>query len=134
MVERLIIALLIAALGILTWYAYNRWSLRRITAQAAIDPLLAGLQPGIPTIVYFTTPFCAPCRTVQKPTLTQLQAELGAAIQIVQIDATEDPASADRWGVFSAPTTFVLDANHQPRYINRGVASAETLKHQLHGT
>lgn len=133
MLERLFIALLIAALGVLIWQAYNRWSIRRIAAQAAIDPLLVGLRRGVPTIVYFTTPFCAPCRTVQKPALTQLQTELGETIQIIQIDATEDPASADRWGVFSAPTTFVLDANQKPRHINRGVASVEVLKQQLTG-
>jgi hypothetical protein len=47
------------------------------------------------------------------------------------VDATQDPDAADRWGVFSAPTTFVLDKGGNPRHVNRGVASTERLKEQL---
>jgi hypothetical protein len=50
---------------------------------------------------------------------------------VIQVDASEQPDVAERWGVFSAPTTFVLDPDHMPRQVNRGVASVETLKKQL---
>jgi hypothetical protein len=33
--------------------------------------------------------------------------------------------------VFSAPTTFVLDGQMQPRFVNRGVATREQLADQL---
>jgi thioredoxin 1 len=85
----------------------------------------------LPAILYFTTPTCIPCRTVQKPALVELQAELGTGIQVIEIDSLEQPEVADRWGVFSAPTTFVLDRDHKPQKVNRGIASAETLKRQL---
>lgn len=131
MAERLLIAALIVAAGALAWAALNRAALRRLYERAPRDPLLSTLEPGAPAIVYFTTPTCAPCKTQQMPALTQLQAESHAPVQVIQVDATEDTAAADRWGVFSAPTTFVLDRQGRPRHVNRGVASADLLRRQL---
>ncbi len=133
MLERLVIAGLIIGLGLSAWILYNRWTLRRVAAQSPRDPLLADLRAGVPVIVFFTTPFCVPCRTQQKPALVALQSEMGADLEVILVDATKQPDIADRWGVFSAPTTFVLDEQHIPRHVNRGVASAETLKKQLSG-
>ncbi|MDX2162970.1 MAG: thioredoxin family protein [bacterium] len=131
MLERLIIAALLIALGAAAWLLYNRFALRRLAVRAERDPLLADLPSGTPVILYFTTPTCAPCRTQQKPALTHLRTELGDSVQIVEIDATLQPNDADRWGVFSAPTTFVIDRDGRPRHVNRGVASAETLRAQI---
>jgi thiol-disulfide isomerase/thioredoxin len=131
MVDRLLIAFVIVACGVGGWILFNRVSLWRMKAKSVSDPLLANLRSSTPTIVYFTTPFCAPCKTLQSPALAQLKGELDEGIQILQIDAAEQPDVADRWGVFSAPTTFVLDHNRVLLHINRGVASAETLKKQL---
>ncbi len=139
MIERLLVSIILMAAGGLGWIAFNRLSVRRLArlttghdTATPIDSILNGLAAGVPTIIYFTTPFCEPCRTLQRPTLNQLQAELGADnVQIVQIDATEQPDAADRWGVFSAPTTFILDAAWTPRGVNRGVASLETLRRQI---
>ena len=47
------------------------------------------------------------------------------------IDATQSPKTAERWGVMSAPTTFVLDNTFQPKHINHGVADVNKLKRQL---
>src|SRR5437762_9949527 len=123
MLDRLLIALIICVCGVVGWMVFNRISLWRVGAKSATDPLLETLQPRTPVIVYFTTPFCAPCKTLQKPALDELKGELHESIQIVQIDATEQPDIADRWGVFSAPTTFVLDQNRVLRHVNRGVAT-----------
>ncbi len=131
MIERALIALLLIAAGGAAWIAFNRFSLRRLAGRAPSDPLLADLLPGQPAILYFTTPFCEPCRTLQKPALQKLRDEFGPALQVLEIDATERPDDADRWGVFSAPTTFVLDRRLLPVHVNRGVASAESLRKQL---
>lgn len=131
MTERLLIAVLLIAGGALTWIALNRFALRRLHDRAPRDPLLSALKPGAPAILYFTTPSCAPCRTQQMPALKQLQAQYRAPVQVIQVDATEDTDAADRWGVFSAPTTFVLDRHGHPRHVNRGVASADVLRRQL---
>jgi len=129
MLERLTITGLLIVVGVAGWILFNRWSVLRLHSSAAVDPILNNLQRGIPTIVYFTTPTCQPCRTLQKPALNALQQE--EPLQIIQIDATEQPDVADRWGVFSAPTTFILDRALQPQQVNRGVASTATLKRQI---
>ena len=97
MLDRLLIALIICVCGVVGWMVFNRISLWRVGAKSATDPLLETLQPRTPVIVYFTTPFCAPCKTLQKPALDELKGELHESIQIVQIDATEQPDIADRW-------------------------------------
>lgn len=119
--------------GTLAWAGVTRLASRRAARQAPADPLLAGAPPGQPAIVYFSTRHCVPCRTQQQPALDRLAAEAGAAVRIIRIDALEQPELADRWGVFSAPTTIVLDGERTPRHINRGVASFETLERQLAG-
>jgi thioredoxin-like negative regulator of GroEL len=131
MIERLILAGMLIALGVIAWIAWNRLSLRRLALHTAVDPLLASAVPGVPVILYFTTPFCMPCKTQQQPALQALIQEWAGRVQVVQVDATADPAAADRWGVISAPTTFVLDAARTPRFVNRGVAPRDLLAQQV---
>jgi len=132
MIERLLIA---AVLLIVGFVIYRLWIARQkgiVNALVCIDPLLCDIKPGIPVIVYFTTPMCIPCRTQQAPTLERLRNEVG--VQIVKVDATENPSAADRWGVFSAPTTFVIDGQGTTRAVNHGVADFNTLRMQLQGS
>lgn len=132
-VIRALIALALAGLGLLAYTAWNRWQLRRLRARAGgrRPPGLETWEAGRPGLLYFTTPECAPCRTMQRPALERLRADLGPRLQIVEIDASAQPAVADHWGVLSVPTTFVLDAAGAPRHINHGVASAAKLSQQL---
>ncbi len=129
--DRLLFLTLGVALIVLGYNALRRWQVRRLGRLAAQDPLLASLRPGIPAIVYFTSPACAPCITQQKPALSSLQADLGDAVQVVEVDALQHPETADRWGVLSVPTTFVLDRQGRPREVNYGVAGADKLRQQL---
>lgn len=87
--------------------------------------------PNKPTIVYFTTPDCAPCKTVQRPAIEKVTSLLGEKLHVVEIDATERPDLAKIWGVMSVPTTFLLDAHGEARYVNNGVARAEKLIRQI---
>lgn len=132
MLERLIFAGILMSLGIIVYCVYRRMHLSHLSQSVYIDPILSNLKQDILTIVYFTTPMCIPCKTQQQPALNKLQTELGDnGVQIVQIDATQDPSAAERWGVMSAPTTFVLDKTFQPKHINHGVADLNKLKRQL---
>jgi thioredoxin 1 len=134
-VTRLLIALALAGLGLLAYTAWNRWQFFRLRAPAAGDrraaPGLEAWQSGRPAILYFTTPECAPCRTMQRPALERVRAELEARIQVIEIDASVQTAAADHWGVLSVPTTFVLDAGGAPQHVNHGVAGAQKLLRQL---
>lgn len=131
MIERIIITLVVVAFGVAAYSVFKRLNLRRAANAAPTDPILNDLKPGVPTVVYFTTPGCIPCQTQQQPALAKLKTELGEGVQVVRVDAVEDPEAADRWGVFSAPTTFILDKRGQPLEVNHGVADAEKLRRQV---
>lgn len=138
MLERLFIVVVLSAAGAALYCLYRCVHLRRINwlaiqtqEQPALDPVLSGLRPGVPAVIYFTTPNCIPCQTQQQPALARLQARLGDRVQIVKIDAAEQPDIAERWGVMTAPTTFVLGKNGKPGAVNYGVADEFKLQRQL---
>ena len=131
MIERIVI---LAGLVVLSFAAYRLLQfcqVRRAAGIAVCDPLLANMRRGVPAILYFTTPTCAPCKTQQRPALQRLVTELGDQVQVIEVNALEQPDAADRWGVLSIPTTFILDGQGRPRQVNHGVTGASTLKHQL---
>jgi thioredoxin 1 len=129
---RLAIAASLIVLGLSVYWAWNHWQLHRRSQPAAARLLgLENARPGVPAILYFTTPDCAPCKTTQQPALQRLQARLGEAVQVIQVDASAQPALADYWGVLSVPTTFVIDAHGRPRSVNNGLASTDKLQRQL---
>lgn len=129
MIERLIIVGLLAIVSVIIYQLYTRRQLAQVAAQIHIDPILIGLKSGLPTIVYFTTPNCVPCKTQQQPVLQKLHNT--QEIQVVQIDATEYPEAANRWGVMTAPTTFILDGDLQPKSVNHGVTGELKLLKQV---
>ncbi len=132
MVERLILLAALIVIGIAVYRLFNRWQVRRANALiSAVDPVLRDLRKGTPAVLLFTTPFCMPCKTVVIPALERLQREMGDRLQVLQIDACERPEDADRWGVLSAPTTFILDASGSTRAVNHGVADYPLLKRQI---
>ncbi len=130
MIERLVLVAVLFAVGFLLYKAVKRQQIRRTDELYALhDPVLAQVKEGIPAIVYFTTPQCIPCETVQRPALSVVEHDLG--VQVIKIDATQDPDAAERWGVMSVPTTFILDRAGRTRDVNYGVADANKLKRQL---
>jgi len=122
------LAIAIIVVGMLGYWLINQRLLVR--ARNNIFTLFSKL-PNKPVIVYFTTPDCAPCKTLQRPALNQVSRLLGERLEVVEIDATERPDLAKKWGVMSVPTTFLLDARGEARYVNNGVARAEKLMEQL---
>jgi thiol-disulfide isomerase/thioredoxin len=121
-------ALAILAFGLLVFRAANSALLLRANRTS---PPLEELRPGTPTLLYFTTPVCAPCKTMQRPAIQRLIELTGKGLQVVEIDASARPEVASQWGVLSVPTTFVIDASGQARHVNHGVASTEKLLRQL---
>jgi|SRR5271157_1252605 len=122
----LALAIILSGFGI---YLFYNWTLKLRTRN-----LLAALAPihsGAFVLVYFTTPTCVPCKTVQRPAIQRLSQMLGNDLHVVEVDATEHPELASRWGVMSVPTTFLFDPRGQLRHINHGVARAEKLFMQL---
>lgn len=132
MMDQIWVSLLWAAAivgaGMALYWLANRAILARARGKRlGLDSIL----PGIPAILYFTTPGCVPCKTVQRPALQSLQALLGDRLQIVEVDAEARPDLANYWGVLSIPTTFIIDSRGEPRRVNHGVAAAKKLLRQL---
>lgn len=128
-VSRGLLTLAICAAGLSIYWLINRLILDRAGRQRRG---LENLHPGIPAILYFTTPNCAPCRTRQRPALQELQARLGnEGLQVIEVDAAAQPALADYWGVLSVPTTFIIDTFGRPRRVNHGVQGTLALLKQI---
>jgi thiol-disulfide isomerase/thioredoxin len=125
---RFILAIGIIVLGAAAYWLVNHRLLVR--AKNHVFTLFKEL-PNKPVIVYFTTPDCVPCKTVQRPALDKVMTLLGEKLQVIEIDASERPDLAKSWGVMSVPTTFLLDARGEARYVNNGIARAEKLMEQL---
>jgi thiol-disulfide isomerase/thioredoxin len=125
-------ALAIIAAGLALYWLLNRVILyraqRNSTSSAGSIP---GARSGVPAILYFTTPECVPCKTVQRPALQQIQARVGDQVQVIEINAQEQADLASRWGVLSVPTTFIIDERGQVRHVNHGAARADKLLQQL---
>jgi thiol-disulfide isomerase/thioredoxin len=125
---RFALAVVIIGFGVFAYWCVNQ----RLLLKAQNNALsLFSKLPNKPVIVYFTTPDCAPCKTIQRPALNKLSNLMGDKLQVVEIDATQQPELAKQWGVMSVPTTFLLDARGEARYVNNGVARMEKLMEQL---
>ncbi len=120
------VGIVFAGLGL--YWLTNRLLLARVQDKSKA---LESLRPGVPAILYFTAPGCAPCKTVQRPALKQLCQQFGDGLQIIEINCADQPNLADYWGVLSVPTTFVIDSEGRPRRVNHGVARADKLLKQL---
>ena len=130
---RLGVAILIIMVGTMLYFAITKLrliALRRAN-QDRVDAGLEDFRAGVPAILYFTTPDCTPCRTVQGPAIEELRAQYGDRLQVIKIDASERIDLANQWGVLSVPTTFIIDGQGQPRHVNNGVATAPKLRQQL---
>lgn len=122
------LTLVIIGLGALAYWLINQRLLLR--ARSNVLSLFNHL-PEKPVLVYFTTPDCVPCKTLQRPAIKRVAEALGERLEVVEINAYERPDLAKTWGVMSVPTTFVLDTRGEARYVNNGVARAEKLLEQI---
>ena len=132
MIDRLLITFVVLGITVLVTSAGFALQKRRVASAASGSSLLSTIAPGTPAILYFWSEACVPCRTVQKPALEQLTAELGENnVQVIAIDATRDVDIAEQWSVMSLPTTIVLDSYQKPIYINNRPTRLDELKKQV---
>jgi thioredoxin 1 len=127
LVFRLLLALGLVLAGLMLYRLVNSATLARARVRA---PGLERARPGVPVLLYFTTPTCAPCKTVQRPAIQRLLEQNGERLEVVEVDAASQPEIASQWGVMSVPTTFLIDAQGNPRYVNHGVAPLDKLQRQ----
>lgn len=122
--QRLLWTVTIIALGLGAYWLVNRYLLLR-AGRKSLGQSFSSI--GNPVLLYFTTPSCTPCKTIQRPAIQQLQGRIGDRLQVIEIDASKEPDTAKQWGVLSVPTTFLIDSLGKPRYVNHGVATVDKL-------
>jgi hypothetical protein len=79
-----------------------------------------------PYILYFTGEGCTVCRTHQEPALAKL-----GAVRIDKVDAVADRTLADRFNVYTLPTTVVMSPQGRALHVNYGYATTPKLERQL---
>lgn len=79
-----------------------------------------------PYILYFTGEGCTVCRTHQEPALARL-----APVRVDKVDAIAERSLADRFHVYTLPTTVVMSADGNAVHVNYGYAPAPKLARQL---
>ena len=128
MVERLIITLMVLLVAIIGIRLLRRRQLRR--AQQALQ--VSTMAVNTPAIVYFWSPSCGQCLSMQKPILERIVSQYGEGrIRLIthNVDETLDVAKA--WGVTTVPTTVIVDAQGEVSHVNSGLVTERTLRHQL---
>ena len=110
-------AVVLAAAGLETFRA---WRARRLSAGAS------GTAASQPYILYFTGDSCTVCKTHQEPALARL-----GEVRIEKVDAVAERELADRFHVYTLPTTVVLAADGRAVHVNYGYAPAPKLQRQL---
>ena len=105
--SRALLALAIAGVGYGVYELTSRAVLMRASKRSYLG--LEGFRPGAPAILYFTTPTCMPCKTVQRPAIQSVQQQIGD-VQVIEVDASTQPELANHWGVLSVPTTFIINS------------------------
>jgi thioredoxin 1 len=122
MIERLLLSAVLFLLGFVLFAALCRAHGRRVSS------LLVAQQR--PALLYFTGDHCAACVT-QSRILQQVEGNWPGRFTIETINAEVEVEKAGRYGVFTLPTTLVLDPAGAVRHINYGLADAGKLVKQL---
>jgi thioredoxin-like negative regulator of GroEL len=79
-----------------------------------------------PYILYFTGDGCTVCKTHQEPALARL-----GDVRVDRVDALAERELADRFQVYTLPTTVVMAPDGKAVHVNYGYAPAPKLRRQL---
>ena len=125
MLERLLVSAFLIALGMGTCAALRAWHMRRASTADRVT-----VARGQPALLYFRSDSCAPC-VAQWRYVQQIQAQYDGRVAVEKIDADRDQEMASRYGVFTLPTTLVIDHTGTVRHINYGLTDSIKLAQQL---
>lgn len=113
-----VVVVVIAAAGL---ERYRAWR------ASGVAMLATGSASGEPYILYFTGDGCTVCKTHQEPAL----AKLAGSVRVDRVDALAQKELAERFNVYTLPTTIVMAPDGKPLHVNYGYAPAPKLERQL---
>jgi thioredoxin 1 len=70
-----------------------------------------------PVLVYFWAEWCGPCK-MMKPVLEGIASDYEGKLDIVKINADEEPDIVGRYGISSIPAMIVLQSGEEAKRIN----------------
>lgn len=126
MIERVLITTLLIMLGSTAYATFKRRHVRVLGDLATAAS--AGL--ATPTILYFASDSCAACPS-QARYLEHLLAQWPDGLAIQKIDTEVEPETAVKYGVFTLPTTILIDQQGDVREINYGLTHTHKLNQQV---
>lgn len=129
MLERIALLVLFAIIGYGAYRVLRLVHMRRMSQAHALQPVAAGAT-GTPTMLYFRGDSCAVC-PAQSRYVDQVAQSWDGRVAIRRIDAEREPDTASRYGVFSLPTTILVDAGGHVREVNYGLIDAHKLGRQV---
>ncbi len=130
MVERIALT----GIGVFLLFGFRgllKWSTNRYRRQRAVDLLPLGEHRPSWFILAFSTPGCTACYTMQAPALEELAQHFPGKVGVRHIDPTDAPELVRRFGIFTVPSTVVLDHEGWVLAINHSLAGASKLARQL---
>ena len=83
------------------------------------DSFAASVASPLPVVVYLSTPWCEPCRSLGL-TVEQAAGEFAGRLKVVTVNVDDAPAAVQRLGVQVVPTLVVL---HHGRELARSVGA-----------
>lgn len=123
MLERFIITTILILLGTSAYATFKRRHVR----------VLGDLETAVsqtPTILYFASDSCAACPS-QTRYLELLLADWQDGLVVEKIDTEAAPETAEKYGVFTLPTTILIDQQGDVREINYGLTHTHKLTQQV---
>jgi len=118
--------LALAVVGAIVLIAAGFELVRSRLARRKVVGLQSAPAAAEPYILYFTGDGCTVCRTHQEPALARL-----VEVRIDRVDAIADRELADRYQVYTLPTTVVMSPEGRALHVNYGYAPASKLQRQL---
>ncbi|MCA9945612.1 MAG: thioredoxin family protein [Anaerolineales bacterium] len=123
MIERLLITTLLIMLGTSAYATFKR---RHVRVLGDLETEIA----QTPTILYFASDSCAACPS-QARYLEQLLSLWQEGLVVQKIDTEAEPETAVKYGVFTLPTTILIDQQGDVREINYGLTHTQKLTEQV---
>lgn len=128
MIERLVITGIILVTLAIIWLGW-RWIKAVLVRSIKSD----AVDNNLPTLLYFSADYCAPCKLQQTPIIDQITEKREDSFNVKKIDVSVNPDMASHYKVITLPTTVILNPIGDVVHVNYGVTPQTKLESQLLG-
>ena len=111
------------------YLSMKRFGFRKMKNGILLPLQFHGINPELPTVLYFWTDSCAQCKTVQRPEITKIQN--GGGFNLISLNALGETELVKQLNIRTVPSTAVVSKERIIKFINNGFISGEKLKLQI---